>query len=130
TSLTEINLVQASIATSLSEINLVQASLSTIVSEIDLTQATLSTVISEIDLVQASLSTIVSGKIAEMAQGLPTSTPTLIEATNYLYRKFRNKQETTATDNKIYDDAGVTVLFQETHSDDGTTFTKGKYVSG
>jgi hypothetical protein len=95
-----------------------------------LAQASISTVISEIDLAQASIATILTGTLAEMAQGTPTSTPTLAEATNYLYRRFRNKQESTATENRIYDNAGSTVLFQETHSDDGTTFTKGEYVSG
>ena len=68
--------------------------------------------------------------IAEMAQGAPSATPTLKSAINYLYRLFRNKTETTATAISVYDDAGTTVLFTATCSDDYTTFTKSEYVSG
>ena len=68
--------------------------------------------------------------IAEMAQGAPPVNPTLEEAINYLYRKFRNKQETTATEDTIYNDAGDTKLIKSTISDDTVTFTKGEYVSG
>ena len=68
--------------------------------------------------------------VAEMSQGAPPASPTPIQILNYLYRRFRNKQETTPTTNKVYDDAGTTVLFKETHSDDGTTFNKGEYGSG
>jgi hypothetical protein len=68
--------------------------------------------------------------IAEMAQGAPPASPTLKEAVNYLYRKLRNKNEATATEGRVYDDAGTTILFKETHSDDGTMFTKGEYLTG
>lgn len=73
---------------------------------------------------------IVSGTIAEPSQGAPPDSPTLIQAINYLYRKFHHKNETTATEKKVYNAAGDTVLFKETHSDNGTTFTKGKYGTG
>ncbi len=68
--------------------------------------------------------------ITEMSQGSPPSSPTFEEAMNYLYRKFRNKTETTSTEDAVYDDAGTTKLFKATLSDDGTTFTKGEYESG
>ena len=68
--------------------------------------------------------------IAEMAQGAPPVNPTIEEALNYLYRKLRNKQETTATEDAIYNDAGDTKLIKSTISDDTVTFTKGEYVSG
>ena len=68
--------------------------------------------------------------IAEMAQGAPPVNPTIEEAINYLYRKFRNKQETTATEDAIYNDAGDAKLIKSTISDDTVTFTKGEYGSG
>ena len=68
--------------------------------------------------------------IAEMAQGTPPVNPTIEEAINYLYRKFRNKQETTAAEDAIYNDAGDTKLFKSAISDDTITFTKGEYASG
>ncbi len=68
--------------------------------------------------------------ISEMSQGAPPVNPTIEEALNYLYRKFRNKTETTSTEDAVYDDAGTTKLFKATLSDDGTTFTKGEYESG
>jgi len=73
---------------------------------------------------------LVTDTIAEMAQGAPPVAPSISLAISYLYRKWRNKNETTATENKVYDDAGTTVLFKETHSDNGTTFTKGEYGTG
>jgi len=68
--------------------------------------------------------------VAEMSQGAPPATPTMEQILNYLYRKFRNKTETTATEDAVYDDTGTTKLFKATISDDGETFTKGEYESG
>ena len=68
--------------------------------------------------------------IAEMAQGAPPVNPTIEEALNYLYRKLRNKQETTSTEDTIYADDGTTKLIKSTISDDNVTFTKGEYESG
>lgn len=76
------------------------------------------------------LDVIATDTIAEMTQGEPPAAPTIKQILNYLYRRLRNKNETTATTNKVYDNAGATVLFKETHSDDGTTFTKGKFGTG
>ena len=68
--------------------------------------------------------------IAEMAQGAPPASPTFEQAINYLYRKLRNKTETTATEDALYDDAGTTKLIKSVLSDNGTTFTKAEYISG
>jgi len=68
--------------------------------------------------------------VAEMSQGAPPATPTMEQILNYLYRKFRNKTETTSTEDAVYDNAGTTKLFKATISDNGTTFTKGEYESG
>ena len=67
---------------------------------------------------------------SEMSQGAPPVDPTIEEMMAYLYFKMRNKQETTTTEDAIYDDAGTTKIFKATLSDDGTTFTKQEYGSG
>jgi hypothetical protein len=64
------------------------------------------------------------------AQGAPPATPTLEEMILYLYKAFRNKKEQTATEWRIYDDAGTTVDHKSTVSDDGTTATKGEVLTG
>lgn len=67
---------------------------------------------------------------SEMSQGAPPVAPTIEEMLAYLYFKMRNKQETTASEDAIYDNAGSTKLFKSTISDDGTTFTKQEYGTG
>lgn len=67
---------------------------------------------------------------AEMSQGAPPSTPTLEEMIAYLYFRMRNKNEETAIEHSVYDDAGSTKLFKATVSDDGTTLTKAEYITG
>jgi hypothetical protein len=52
------------------------------------------------------------------------------EMITYLYFKMRNKGETTASEDTMYDDAGTTKIMKAAISDNGTTFVKAKYVSG
>ena len=68
--------------------------------------------------------------ISEPAQGAPPATPTFEEALVYLYLKLRNKTETTATEDALYDNAGTTKLIKSALSDDATTFTKAEYGTG
>ena len=68
--------------------------------------------------------------VSEMSQGAPPVSPTMEQILNYLYRKLRNKEETTGAETATYDNAGTTKLFKSTLSDDGTTFTKGESGSG
>jgi|LGVF01.2.fsa_nt_gb hypothetical protein len=68
--------------------------------------------------------------IAEPSQGAMPVAPTFAEAIKYLYFRMRNKTETTAGEDSVYDDVGTTKLFKATISDDGTTFTKAEYISG
>ena len=67
---------------------------------------------------------------AEMSQGAPPATPTFEEMVAYLYFKMRNKQETTSTEDAIYDDAGTTKLFKSVFSEDGSKFSKQEYGTG
>lgn len=67
--------------------------------------------------------------IAELAQGLPPITPTIIQALMLAYMKLRDKVEQTSNLLEIHNDAG-TVITKAIVSDDGTTFTKGKLQAG
>ena len=68
--------------------------------------------------------------VAEMAQGILPVAPTIEGILNTLYRKLRNKSETTENEDSVYNDAGTIKLIKATLSDNGTTFTKGEYGSG
>lgn len=76
------------------------------------------------------LDVIATDTISEMSQGTPPGSPTPIQVLNYLYRALINKMTQTSTTRCIYDSAGSTILFQAPVSDDGTTLTKSKYVTG
>jgi len=67
--------------------------------------------------------------ITEMAQGVPSATPTIEDAIMYLYMQWRNEVTQTATTLSLKNDGG-TVITKATVSDDTTTFTKGEMVSG
>ena len=68
--------------------------------------------------------------VAEMAQGAPPAAPTMEQVLNYLYRLFRNENQTTATETAIMNDAGTSKLVKATLSDNGTTFKKEEYGTG
>lgn len=57
---------------------------------------------------------------------IPGATPEARQALMLLYQALRNKRDTTATADEIHDDAG-NVVGSASLSDDGSTFTKGKY---
>lgn len=76
------------------------------------------------------LDVIYTDIFAEMSQGAPPASPTVVEMLNYIYRAYRNKTEVTSGSTVVYDDAGSTVLFKTVLSDDGTTFSKGEYITG
>jgi len=67
---------------------------------------------------------------AEMSQGAPPATPTIVIMLAYLYFRLRNKCTTTALEDAMWDNAGTIKLIKSTVSDDGTTLTKAEYVSG
>lgn len=68
--------------------------------------------------------------MSDLAQGAPSSTASALTALNYLYTMLRNKTTTTATLITVMRDDGSTGLIKSTISDDGTTFTKGEFISG
>jgi len=67
---------------------------------------------------------------SEPPQGPPPETPTFEQMFAYMYFKLRNKTETTATEDAMYDNAGTTKIMKAALTDNGTTFTKAEYVSG
>ncbi len=67
---------------------------------------------------------------AEPAQGIPPTSTAVFKKLDYLYTDMRNKKDQSATVQQVYDDAGTTVLYKRTISDDGTTATKGKTETG
>lgn len=72
---------------------------------------------------------VLAATIAELAQAQPPTTPTLAQALALLYMSFRNTRTVTATTDSITNNAG-TVIAKSAISDDGTTFSRAKLVSG
>ena len=99
--------------------------------EMDTAHALLATVAKQdvidglVDLIKAQ--TVDS--FAELAQGIPTATPTMEQAIMYLYMALRNKLTVTASEKAVYNDAG-TKITKKVLSDDGTTYTEAEAISG
>lgn len=67
--------------------------------------------------------------ISELSQAQPSATPTIASALMLLYMALRNKLDTTASTLEVHNDAG-TVIAKKALSDDGTTYSEAKMVSG
>jgi hypothetical protein len=67
---------------------------------------------------------------AEPGQGAPPATASLATKINYLFKGWRNRKSQSATEQKLFNDDGVTVDQKATVSDDGTTLTVGEQASG
>jgi hypothetical protein len=78
---------------------------------------------------QTALGTNGSDQCAELAQAQPASTPSIASAIMLLYMAMRNQLTTTSSEKAVYNDAGTKVA-KSTVSDNGTTFTSAKMVSG
>jgi len=104
-----------------------QASIDAI--EVD-TGTTLDTKINTIDTLIDQLIVEIDTATGEPAQGAPGVSVKRGEKIDWLYKFLRNKAETIAGTISVYDDAGTTVDHKITHSDDGTTYTKGEVVTG
>ena len=68
--------------------------------------------------------------MVDLAQAAPSATASVLVAINYIYEFLRNKTTTTATLITVMKDDGSTGLVKSTISDDGTTFTKGEFITG
>src|SRR3990167_1237443 len=67
--------------------------------------------------------------IAELAQGIPTATPTMRAALMLMYMGWRNKLDVDASNKEIHNDAG-TVICKKALTDDGTTYSEAEMISG
>lgn len=77
-----------------------------------------------------NLALSMANNISQPGQEAPPLDPKLFVMIAYLYKMFRNKFTQTATTGSLFADDGTTVDQKTTVSDDGTTFTKGEFVSG
>lgn len=73
---------------------------------------------------------VISGNATLPAQGAPPATGSFVGFLSYLYKSWRNKIETTATETKFYDDAGTTVDHKHSNAESSGTFTKGEVATG
>ena len=64
------------------------------------------------------------------AQGAPPAAPTYEQILAHFWESYRNKLEQTASEFRVYDDAGTTVQRKAAVSDDGTTTTRGEIATG
>ena len=67
--------------------------------------------------------------VAEMAQGIPPTTPTFEQAIMYLYMALTKSIDIDTTLKEFYNNAG-TVIWKKTLSDDGTNYVEAKGASG
>jgi hypothetical protein len=67
---------------------------------------------------------------AEPGQGNPAVNASISTKIAYLYKAWRNKTEQIADTYKLYDDAGTQLDQKATVSDDNTTFTRTKVITG
>ena len=67
--------------------------------------------------------------IAELAQAIPTATPTVRTGLMLLYMALRNKLDLTATLLEVHNNAG-TVITKKALTDDGTTYSEALMAAG
>ncbi len=67
---------------------------------------------------------------AEPAQGAPGATISLAAKIGFMYKNWRNKKTSTATQESLLGDDAVTVDSKSVLSDNGTVFTKGEVATG
>lgn len=66
---------------------------------------------------------------AELPQAAPSATPTARAAIMLLFMMARNASQSTSTERRVKNDAGI-VIAKATMSDDGVTFDQGELVAG
>ena len=79
------------------------------------------------DDIDEDLKTNIWSKALSDISSVPAITASALSGLNWLFALARNKRTQTATTETVYKDDGSTSLSTSTKSDDGTTFTRGKY---
>lgn len=85
-----------------------------------------------IDAIETDTASLNDGAIAEIAQGVPSATPTLQNAVMLLYMTLRNKfdSQTSGTDAmEIHNDAGTQIAIKLL-TDDGSDYSEAKMTTG
>lgn len=84
-----------------------------------------------IGIITSGVRSAISGdQYIEPSTVAPSSTSSLAAKINYMYKATINKQEQTASTYKLYNSDNSTIGQQAPCTDDGTTFTRGKIISG
>ena len=83
-----------------------------------------------LDLILDAILAMLDDARTEPGDLAPPVNPDAMSKIDYLYKFLRNKIETTATRQHVYDDAGTNKDHTSTISDDGTTFTRGEFGAG
>jgi|SRR6185437_6786391 len=76
--------------------------------------------------IQAQLQILLNATAIPELTGIPASTPTLSQALMLLYMSLRNNHTATTSQESISNSAGAAITSAQL-SDDGTTFTKGRF---
>jgi len=85
-----------------------------------------------VDAIETDTNSLNDGAISELAQGVPSATPTLQNATMLLYMLVRNRfrTQTSGTDAiEAYNNAG-TLIWRKLITDDGSDYNEAKAVTG
>ncbi len=77
--------------------------------------------------VNAEVVDVISVDTQAELSAMPGTSPTIKQMLQWVYQMMRNKLTTTGTEQKSFKNDGTTVLGTSTQSDDGTTFTRGKF---
>lgn len=64
--------------------------------------------------------------ISELSAGIPASNPTIVTALMFLYMALRNKNTTSTSENKVYNNAGSNIAKAQV-SDSGSVYTKEQF---
>ena len=78
---------------------------------------------------QTALGTNGSDVLAELAQAIPSATPSLAAAVMLLYMTLRNKIDVTASIKEVHNDAG-TIIATKALTDDATTYSEAEMIAG
>lgn len=87
-------------------------------------------ILSAVDTEVAAILALLDDARTEPGQGAPPVNPDLATKIDYLYKFLRNKVTQTSTLMTVYADDGTTADHKSTVSDDGTTYTRGEFVTG
>ncbi len=91
--------------------------------------AILAAVDTEVAAIKAKTDNLPGAALAELPQAALPATPSMEQLLMALYMALRNRLDVTATTKSVTNDAG-TVIFKKALSDDGTTYSEAKAVSG